>query len=92
MVEGEGIAQRVQRVEGNNSTRMFDSERRKKEGLFVAVAVDSGDEECWGQETERRWAGSPVKNRSPKKVAKYSHDPKIRSLLLHQVTCKTKKV
>ena len=30
VVEGDGVAQRVQPVEVNNSTRMFDSERRKR--------------------------------------------------------------
>ena len=79
MVEGDGVAQRVQPFEGNDSTRMFDSKKKKKEGLCVAVAVDGGDEECWGQETRRRRAGSPVKNGSPKKAAKDSHDFKIRT-------------
>ena len=88
MVEGDGVAQRVQPVEGNDSTRMFDSKKKKKEGLCVAVAVDGGDEECWGQETQRRWA---CQEREPKTVVKYSPDSKIRSVLLHQVTCKTKR-
>ena len=30
VVEGDGVAQRVPPVEVNNSTRMFDSERRKR--------------------------------------------------------------
>ena len=92
MVEGDGVAQRVQPVEGNDSTRMFDSKKKKKEGLCVAVAVDGGDEECWGQETRRRRAGSPVKNGSPKKAAKDSHDFKIWGVLLHRAICRAKKV
>ena len=48
VVEGDGVAQRVQPVKFINSTRMFNSEK-KKEGLWVAVAVDGGGEECGGR-------------------------------------------
>ena len=49
VVEGDGVAQRVQPVEVANSTRMFDGERKKKEGLCIAVAVDGGGEEYGGR-------------------------------------------
>ena len=87
MVEGDGIAQRVQPIEGNNSTRVLTVQEEKRGA--VRCSRRRRDEECWGQETQRRWA---CQEREPKTVAKDSHDPKIRSVLLHQVTCKTKKV
>ena len=64
MVEGEGIAQRVQRVEGNNSTRMFDSERRKKRGCALQSPSTAVMKSAGGR---RRNDGGPVKNESPKR-------------------------
>ena len=64
MVEGDGIAQHVQSIEGNNSMRVFDSERRKKRGcalqsLSTAVMKSAGG--------RRRNDGGLVKNESPKR-------------------------
>ena len=64
VVEGDGVAQRVQPVEVNNSTRMFDSERRKKRGCALQSPSTAVMKSAGGR---RRNDGGPVKNGSPKR-------------------------